>query len=79
MSVSLKGQENILLRRPSVTRTPSSQDGLSELASDPVSRGINSPSGVPDGTLISQSHNPYAYVLLLLHKTVAGIVDSFPL
>ncbi|XP_024017613.1 uncharacterized protein LOC21400473 [Morus notabilis] len=49
VSVSFKGQENILLRRPSVSRTPSSQDGLSELASDPVSRGMNSLSGVPDG------------------------------
>ncbi|KAF5443588.1 hypothetical protein F2P56_036134 [Juglans regia] len=43
-----KGPENILLRRPPVSHTSSSQEGLSEL-SDPVTRG-KIPSGVADGS-----------------------------
>ncbi|XP_062110761.1 uncharacterized protein LOC133822435 isoform X2 [Humulus lupulus] len=53
----LKGQESILLRRPPVPRTPSSQDGLSELAPDPVSRGKISSSGMPDGVCQDTSSN----------------------
>ncbi|KAG2702793.1 hypothetical protein I3760_06G107200 [Carya illinoinensis] len=44
-----KGSENILLRRPPVSHTSSSQEGLSELVSDPVTRG-KIPSGVADGS-----------------------------
>lgn len=45
-----KGQENILLRRPPVSSASASQEGLSELISDPVLRGKNS-SGASDGNL----------------------------
>ena len=54
---------------------PSSQDGLSELVSDPVSRGRNS-SGMPDGMLISKYLYPCAFVQLFLCGTCAAIVDS---
>ncbi|KAF4404719.1 hypothetical protein G4B88_006105 [Cannabis sativa] len=57
----IKGQESILLRRPPVPRTPSSQDGLSELASDPVSRGKNS-SSMPDGVCQDTSSNSRSQV-----------------
>lgn len=63
VSVSFKGQDNILLRRPPVSRTPSSQDGLSELP-DPVSRGKGSSGGLPDGMLISKYQCPCGFVLL---------------
>uniref|UniRef100_A0A803PI20 GYF domain-containing protein n=1 Tax=Cannabis sativa TaxID=3483 RepID=A0A803PI20_CANSA len=55
---SIKGQESILLRRPPVLRTPSSQNGLSELPSDPVSRGKSSSSGMPDGVSQDSLSNP---------------------
>ncbi|KAM6562629.1 hypothetical protein CsatB_022627 [Cannabis sativa] len=57
----IKGQESILLRRPPVPRTPSSHDGLSELASDPVSRGKNS-SSMPDGVCQGTSSNSRSQV-----------------
>ncbi|KAK2993580.1 hypothetical protein RJ640_030887 [Escallonia rubra] len=45
-----KRPENILLKRPPVSRASSSHDGLSELASEPVTRGKNPPSLVlPEG------------------------------
>ncbi|PQQ03727.1 uncharacterized protein Pyn_29374 [Prunus yedoensis var. nudiflora] len=39
--VPSKGQDNILLRRPPVTNASASQEGLSELISNPVFRGKN--------------------------------------
>lgn len=50
MPISSKGQENILLRRPPVSSASASQEGLSELISDPVLRGKIS-SGASDGNL----------------------------
>ncbi|KAF5449291.1 hypothetical protein F2P56_029755 [Juglans regia] len=47
--VPSKGPENILLRRPPVSHNSSSQEGLSELVSDPVMRGKISTSGAADG------------------------------
>lgn len=44
-----KGHENILLRRPPVSHISSSQEGLSELISDPVMRGKIPTSGASDG------------------------------
>lgn len=45
-----KGQDNILLRRPPVSRALSSQEGLSDLASDSVNRVKNlSSAAAPDG------------------------------
>ncbi|PON51866.1 GYF domain containing protein [Parasponia andersonii] len=58
LSVSFKGQENILLRRPPVSRTPSAQDGLSEIVSNPVSRGKSSSSGISDGVRQDMVSNP---------------------
>lgn len=52
MSVSFKGQENVLLRRPAMPRPRSSQDASSEQVSDLASGGKNSSSGVPDGMLL---------------------------
>ncbi|KAL6188253.1 hypothetical protein ACLB2K_039646 [Fragaria x ananassa] len=46
--ITSKGQENILLRRPPVPSASASQEGLSEMTSDPVLRGKNS-SAVSDG------------------------------
>ncbi|KAL3818717.1 hypothetical protein ACJIZ3_004622 [Penstemon smallii] len=46
-SSSVKGVENILLRRPPVSRAASSQEGLSELTADSMSRGKFLSSGVP--------------------------------
>ncbi|KAM5568288.1 protein ESSENTIAL FOR POTEXVIRUS ACCUMULATION 1-like [Rosa sericea] len=52
-----KGQENILLRRPSVPSASASQEGLSELISDPVLRGKNS-SAASDGARRDTVVNP---------------------
>ncbi|KAH6798476.1 GYF domain-containing protein [Perilla frutescens var. frutescens] len=45
-SSSLKGPENVLLRRPPVSRAVSSQEGLSELTVDPAVRGKSLSSNV---------------------------------
>lgn len=58
MPVPSKGQENILLRRPPVSRASSSQEGLSELAADTVVRGKSS-SGV-EGMISSSNQLPYS-------------------
>lgn len=55
--VPSKGQDNILLRRPAVSNASASQEGLSELISNPVFRGKNS-SGAPDGGRPDQVVNP---------------------
>ncbi|XP_048318105.2 protein ESSENTIAL FOR POTEXVIRUS ACCUMULATION 1 isoform X2 [Ziziphus jujuba] len=50
LSVSSKGPDNILLRRPPpASHTSSSQDGLAELVSNPVFRGKNTSNAAPDG------------------------------
>ncbi|XP_065874051.1 protein ESSENTIAL FOR POTEXVIRUS ACCUMULATION 1-like [Euphorbia lathyris] len=49
-----KGQENMLLRRPPVSRSSSSQEGISELISDAAIRGKSS-SGVEGGNLPNQA------------------------
>ncbi|KAM7487100.1 hypothetical protein LguiB_024584 [Lonicera macranthoides] len=46
-AVSTKRPENILLKRPPVSRASSSQEGLSELAPEPVSRAKNPMSMIP--------------------------------
>uniref|UniRef100_A0A5B7C011 GYF domain-containing protein n=1 Tax=Davidia involucrata TaxID=16924 RepID=A0A5B7C011_DAVIN len=46
-AVPSKAPDNLMLKRPPVSRTSPSQEGLSELASDPVIRGTNPPSAVP--------------------------------
>jgi hypothetical protein len=53
--VPSKAQENILLRRPPLSHTSSSQEGLSELLSDPVMRGKTSLSGASEGMDFSKS------------------------
>ncbi|KAL5552664.1 hypothetical protein UlMin_040065 [Ulmus minor] len=50
VSAASKGQDSVLLRRPPVSRTPSSQDGLSETVPDPAPRGKSSSSVALDGT-----------------------------
>lgn len=40
-AVPLKRQENVLSKRPPVSRAASSQEGLSELASETIVRGKN--------------------------------------
>ncbi|GMH27411.1 hypothetical protein Nepgr_029254 [Nepenthes gracilis] len=47
--VLARGSEGILLKRPPVSRTLSSQEGLSELGSDPNTRGMNPTGGASDG------------------------------
>ncbi|CAK9144351.1 unnamed protein product [Ilex paraguariensis] len=47
-----KRLENVLLKRPPVSHSSSSQEGLSELASDPVIRGKNIPSMVTSEGII---------------------------
>jgi hypothetical protein len=54
-------QENILLRRPPVSHTSSSQEGLSVLLSDPVMRGKTS-SGASEGMDFSKSSG-YPFLL----------------
>lgn len=44
MQVASRIQENILLRRPPVSRVSSSQEGLTDLISNPAMRGKVSPS-----------------------------------
>ncbi|KAL7135159.1 hypothetical protein ABFS83_11G074100 [Erythranthe nasuta] len=57
-SSSLKGPENVLLRRPPVSRAASSQEGLSELTADPVARGKNISNALPsDGVRREQGGN----------------------
>ncbi|CAK9171921.1 unnamed protein product [Ilex paraguariensis] len=46
-AIQSKRPENILLKRPPVSQTSSSQEGLSDPASDPVIRGKNPPSMLP--------------------------------
>ncbi|PIN18426.1 GYF domain containing protein [Handroanthus impetiginosus] len=46
-SSNLKGPENVLLKRPPVPRAASSQEGLSELTTDPVGRGKGHSNTVP--------------------------------
>ena len=54
-----KGQDNLLLQRPPVSRVSSSQEALSELASDPALRGKIVPSGgPPDGGRRDLGGNP---------------------
>lgn len=51
-AVSTKRPENILLKRPPVSRASSSQEGLSELAPEPVSRVKNTLSMIPSEGMI---------------------------
>ncbi|KAA0039835.1 putative PERQ amino acid-rich with GYF domain-containing protein 1 [Cucumis melo var. makuwa] len=50
--VTIHNKDNTSLKRPPVSRTSASQDGLSVLIPDPVVRGKNSDGGRPDPTSI---------------------------
>lgn len=49
-TASSRVSENVLLRHPPVPRPLSSQEGLSDLASDPVTKGMNPAISTSDGT-----------------------------
>ncbi|KAJ8773679.1 hypothetical protein K2173_005925 [Erythroxylum novogranatense] len=55
--VALKVQENILPRRPPVSRASSSQEGLAELVSDTTSRGKTSVNSTDAGNPINQAND----------------------
>ncbi|KAA8533347.1 hypothetical protein F0562_033120 [Nyssa sinensis] len=62
-AITSKGPDNLLLKRPPVSRTSSSQEGLSELASDPVIRGRNPLGAVPsEGGRRDPGGNPTSQV-----------------
>lgn len=45
-ATTAKRSENVLLKRPPISRGSASQDGLSDMNSDPISRMKNPPSAV---------------------------------
>ncbi|CAA2995109.1 uncharacterized protein LOC111375922 isoform X1 [Olea europaea subsp. europaea] len=58
-SIASKMPENILLRRPPVSRAASAQGGLSELSADSVTRGKHIPNAIPsDGIRGETGGNP---------------------
>lgn len=70
-AVSNKRLENILLKRPPVPRSPSSHEGLSEVASNSVSRVKVAPTTAPsEGIAINQLLNS---LLLLKPMKYIGI------
>lgn len=55
-TVLSRGSDNMLLKRPPVSRPLSSHEGLSDLTSDPVSKGMN-PVSTTDGTKREEGGN----------------------